>query len=149
MIDCNTFIQSVAAICSAIAAIFAAFVAKLAYDFQKNAVLKHSIANQIVTTLGHLYYLNSLKDQSALAMDDEKILDIPQRVSNAKDCVVVLQSMLTTKEAHEKITIVRQIVFGLTEAIILRSNRNAGDEHSKELHDAIDQLHNIYRMEIK
>lgn len=150
MIDYNTFLQSAAAISSAIAAIFASIVAKKAYDFQRNAALKHATANQIVIALQHLHYLKSLSDQFALAVDDRTISDLPQKISSLQDCVVALQSMVTTTKAQAEIALVRQLVVGLTENSLFASGQSAQDhECSKVLHNAIDRLQNIYRIEIK
>lgn len=150
MIDYNTYMQTAAAIGSAVAAILAAFVAKKALDFQKSAALKQATLSQIVVVMQHLHYLKSLTDQVALAVDDRIFAALPQRISNIRDSVVALQAMMTTKDAQAEVDRVLEIVFGLSENNIFTSEQSSQNrECAKRLNDAIDGLHRIYSMEIR
>lgn len=81
MNDYNTWLQTAAAISSAVAAITAACLAKSAFTFQRNSLLKKASIEQILKLLHQLYYLKSLTGQAALGASDEDVAGLNQRVS--------------------------------------------------------------------
>lgn len=149
MNDYNTWLQTAAAISSAVAAITAACLAKSAFTFQRNSLLKKASIEQILKLLHQLYYLKSLTGQAALGASDEDVAGLNQRVSETTDSLMALESMISARESAD-MKMVRDIVHHLREEnVFARDDKTPNVPLSQQLDDAISALQNIYRLEIK
>ena len=149
MNDCNTWLQTAAAISSAVAAITAACLAKSTFTFQRNSLLKKASIEQILKLLHQLYYLKSLTGQAALGASDEDVAGLNQRVSETTDSLMALESMISARESAD-MKMVRDIVHHLREEnVFARDDKTPNVPLSQQLDDAISALQNIYRLEIK
>lgn len=144
MADFNTYMQSAAAISSAVAAVFAAVITKNAFRFQKNAILKQAVLSEIASVVCELQFLLSLTDQQPLAVADEVISTLPQKISGIVHSITKLQSM-TTMSAQADIKKVLEIISKLHEAAIFSQEGGS----ATRLREAINLLEKIYRMEIR
>lgn len=149
MTDYNTCLQTAAAISSAIAAIAAVCVAKNTFTFQRNSLLKKANIEQILKLLQQLHYLKSLTGQPVLGMADEEFTGLKQRISETRDSVKTLESMISAT-ANADLKKVRDFLHGLNETNIVASDDNTPNVTlSRQLDDAISTLQNIYHTEIK
>ena len=73
MVDYQAWLQTIAAVSAAMAAIAAAYVAKNSFAFQRNSLLKKAIIEKILEILHHIQYLKSLTTQPALMAADEDV----------------------------------------------------------------------------
>ena len=149
MTDYNTCLQTAAAISSAIAAIAAVCVAKYAFNFQRNSLLKKANIEQMMKLLQQLYYLKSLIGQAVLGVADEKFTGQEQKISETRDSVKTLEFMISTT-ANADLNEIRDCVHGLRHKDFCSPGDNASNVALREkLDDAINALQKIYRMEIK
>lgn len=149
MNDYNTWLQTAAAISSAVAAITAVCLAKSTFTFQRNSLLKKASIEQIQKLLHQLYYLKSLTGQAALGASDEDVAGLNQRVSETTDSLMALESMISARESAD-MKMVRDIVHHLREEnVFARDDKTPNVPLSQQLDDAISALQNIYRLEIK
>jgi len=144
MADFNTYMQTAAAISSAVAAVFAAVITKNAFRFQKSAILKQAVLNEITSAVGELQFLLSLTDQQPLAVSDEVVSTLPQRMSGVVSSITKLQSM-TTMSAQADIKKVHEIISKLDDAAIFSQE----SESAARLREAINLLERIYSMEVR
>ena len=149
MTDYNTYLQTAAAISSAIAAIAAVYVAKNTFTFQRNSLLKKANIEQILKLLLQLHYLKSLTGQAVLGATDEEFTGLNQRISEIWDSVKTLESMISAT-ANADIRKVRDLVHSLNETNVFASDDNTPNVAlRRQLDDAITALQNIYHTEIK
>lgn len=149
MTDYQTCLQTIAAISAAMAAIAAAYVAKNAFAFQRNSLLKKANIDQILKLLRQIQYLKSLTSQPLLLAADEEVTRLKDRISEARESVATLRSM-TSSPTSKEIEIVRDVLDGLREDIIFASDDKTPNQTiARQLDDAISALQNIYRTEIK
>lgn len=149
MIDYNTYLQTVAAISSAIAAIAAVCVAKSTITFQKNSLLKKASIEKMLTLLQQLQYLKSLTGQALIDAADEAVTELPQRISETMDSVKTLESMISATASTDFVKL-RDSVGALRETNFFTLDENTPNvTSSRQLTDAISALQNIYRREIK
>jgi hypothetical protein len=148
MTDYNTYLQTAAALCSAIAAIAAVWVAKNTSTFQENSLLKKASIEQILKLLNQFHYLKSLRGQAVLAAADENVSGLKQRISEIRESVMVLESMISAR-ASADVKKICDVVYNLREENVFGSvENNPNDFFSQQLDDAISALKNIYRLEI-
>lgn len=149
MADCQTWLQTIAAISAAMAAIAAAYVAKNAFAFQRNSLLKKASIEQILNLLHQIQYLKSLASQPVLQAADEEVIGLKDRISEARKSVATLGSM-TTASTSKEISIVRNVVNGLREDLIFASDEKTPNfTVVQRLDEAISALQKIYRTETK
>jgi len=149
MIDYNTILQTVAAISSAIAAILALCVVKSTFTFQKNSLLKRASIEQILKLLHQIHYLKSLTGQAVLGMADEEVTGLKQRISEIRESVMALESMISD-HARADVKTVSDVAHHLREENVLaRDESTPNAALGQLLDDAISALQNIYRLEIK
>lgn len=149
MTDYNICLQTVAAVCSAVAAIAAAWVAKSTFTFQKNSLLKKASIEQIIQLLHQLHYLKSLTGQSVLGIADQEVTGLKQRISGIRESIMALESMISTY-AGADVKRIRDIALHLREGNVFAHDENTPNVAiSQQLDDAISTLQNIYRLEIK
>ena len=149
MTDYNTWLQSAAAISSAIAAIAAVCVAKKTFTFQKTSLLKKANIEQMLKLLQQLHYLKSLTRQAALGAADETVTGLKQRISETVDSVRELESMIAATTSAELVKL-RDSVCGLHETNIFAPDDGTSNVATRrQLDGAISALQNIYRTEIK
>lgn len=149
MADCQTWLQTIAAISAAMAAIAAAYVAKNAFAFQRNSLLKKASIEQILKLLHQIQYLKSLTRQPVLQAADEEVIALKESISEARRSVVTLESM-TTASTSQEIAIVRDVVKGLREDLIFAADDKTPNlTVAQRLDEAISALQKIYRMETK
>ena len=149
MIDYNTILQTVAAISSAIAAILALCVVKSTFTFQKNSLLKRASIEQILKLLHQFHYLKSLTGQAVLGMADEEVTGLKQRISEIRESVMALESMISD-HARADVKTVSDVAHHLREENVLaRDESTPNVALGQLLDDAISALQNIYRLEIK
>src|SRR5690554_1433136 len=149
MSDCSTTLQMVAALASAIAAIAALWVARSAFSFQKNSLLKTANLEQIVKLLQQLYYFKSLTGQPVLDASDEDVTGLGQKIAEAKHSVVLLEAMVPESARTEMMNI-NDIVHGLHEGSIFPTGQGGPNSALRaRLNDAIDALQCVYRTEMK
>lgn len=149
MVDCQTWLQTIATVSAAIAAIAAAYVAKHSFAFQRNSLLKKASIEKILELLHQIQYLKSLTTQPALMVADEDVISLKDRISEARKSVVTLRSMISASTSKE-IQIVRDVMDGLEEDIIFAPDDNTSSQTTAQrLDDAISALQKIYRTEIK
>lgn len=149
MVDCQTWLQTIAAVSAAMAAIAAAYVAKNSFAFQRNSLLKKAIIENILELLHQIQYLKSLTTQPALMAADEDVMSLKDRISEARKSVVTLRCMISASTSKE-IIIVRDVMDGLEENIIFApDDKTQNQTTAQRLDDAISALQKIYRTEIK
>lgn len=149
MTDYNTYLQTAAAISSAIAAIAALYVAKNTFTFQKNSMLKRASIEQILKLLQQLHYLKSLTRQVALGAADEDVMGLKQRISETKGSVMALESMISA-HASTDVKRIYDLAHHLREENVFALGENTPNVVlSQRLDDAISALQNIYRLEMK
>lgn len=149
MADCQTWLQTIAAISAAMAAIAAAYVAKNAFAFQRNSLMKKASIEQILKLLHQIQYLKSLTRQPVLQAADEEVIALKESISEARRSVVTLESM-TTASTSQEIAIVRDVVKGLREDLIFAADDKTPNlTVAQRLDEAISALQKIYRMETK
>jgi len=149
MIDTSTALQTVAALSSAAAAIAAFWVARNAFTFQKNSLLKTATVAQIIKLLQQLYYLKSLAGQPVFGARDEDVTGLWHSIAEAKSSYLQLAVMVSPKAGRE-MEKVRAIVYGLHEGGIFPSGESGLNASlSAKLDEAIDALLGVYRAEMK
>lgn len=149
MVDCQTWLQTIAAISAAMAAIAAAYVAKTAFAFQRNSLLKKASIEQILKLLHQIQYLKSLTSQPLHQASDEEITGLKDSISEARKNVATLVSM-TSASTKKEVATVRAVVNGLREdSIFAFDDRTPNHTMAQQLDDAISALQKIYRMETK
>lgn len=149
MTDYNTCLQSVAAISSAVAAIAAVYVARSTFIFQKQSLLNKMTIEQMQKLVQQLQYLKSLTGQGVLGAADGEVTKLSQRISEMKECVVALKSMISDS-AQTDLKKVSDFVHGLLEENIFASDDNTpNDALSRQLDVVIEISQNIYRKELK
>lgn len=149
MTDYSAYLQTAAALCSAIAAIAAVWVAKNTSTFQENSLLKKASIEQILKLLHQFHYLKSLRGQAVLAAADENVFGLEQRILETRESVMVLESMISA-HASADVKKICDFVYKLREENVFGSDENMpNDFFNQELDDAISALKNIYRLEIK
>lgn len=149
MADCQTWLQTIAAISAALAAIAAAYVAKNAFAFQRNSLLKKASIEQILKVMNEIQYLKSLTRQPVLLAADEEVAGLKDRISEARKSVATLRSMISPSTSKE-IAIVRDVMDGLREDFIFASDEKTPNRTiSQQLDEAISALQKIYRTETK
>lgn len=149
MVDYQAWLQTIAAVSAAMAAIAAAYVAKNSFAFQRNSLLKKAIIEKILEILHHIQYLKSLTTQPALMAADEDVMSLKNRISEARKSVVTLRSMISASTSKE-IKIVCDVMDGLKEDIIFApDDKTPSQITAQRLDDAINALQKIYRTEIK
>lgn len=149
MVEYNTYLQTVAAISSAVAAIAAVYVAKSTFRFQKNSLLKKFTIEQILRLLKQLQYLKSLTAQDALGVADSVVTSLEQRIAEMKESILILESMISDS-ANADLKGVRDFVYNLCEASIFANNEGVQNNIIHiELDAAINFLQNIYHKELK
>lgn len=149
MTDCNIYLQTAAAISSAIAAIAALCVARCTFTFQKNSLLKKASIDQIQKLLHQLHYLKSLTSQVTLCAADEDVAGLKQRISEIGVSVIALESMISA-HASTDMKKIHDIAHHLREDNVFALGENMPNVVlSKRLDDAISALQNIYRLEMK
>lgn len=149
MIDTSIALQTVAASSSAVAAIAAFWVARSAFTFQKNSLLKTATVEQIVKLLQQLYYLKSLAGQPVFGASDEDVTGLEQRIADVKHSLLLLGAMVPAN-AGQEMKKVHAIVHGLYEGGIFPSGESGPNATlSAKLDEAIDALQCVYRAEMK
>lgn len=149
MTNLNTYLQTAAAICSAIAAIAAVYVAKNSSTFQKNSLLKKANIEQMLKLLQQLHNLKSLTGQDVFGAADEDFTGLKQRILETRDSVKTLFSM-TSSASNADLIKVRDVVYALNEYnVFARDDNTQNVDLSRQLDDAISALQNIYHKEIK
>ncbi len=149
MADCQTWLQTIAAFSAAVAAIAAAYVARNAFAFQRNSLLKKASIEQILKLLHQVQYLKSLTSQPVLLAADEEVTGLKDRISEARKSVATLRSMISAS-TNKEIAIVRDVMDGLREDIIFASDDKTPNQTiAQQLDDAICALQKIYRTETK
>jgi putative flippase GtrA len=149
MTDYNTCLQTAATISSAIAAITAVYVAKNTFTFQRNSLLKKANIEQILKLLQQLHYLKSLTGQAVLGAADQEFTGLKQRISETRDSVKTLESMISAT-ANADLKTVCDFVHSLNETNVFASDDNTPNVTlSRQLDNAISALQNIYHTEIK
>lgn len=149
MADCQTWLQTIAAISAAMAAIAAAYVAKNAFAFQRNSLLKKASIEQILKLLHQIQYLKSLTSQPVLQAADEEVIALNEKVSEARKSVATLESMTATNTSKE-IAIVRDVVNELrADLIFAADDKTPNLTVAQRLDEAISALQKIYRTETK
>ena len=149
MSEYNTYLQTTAAISSAIAAIAAVCVASSTSALQRNLLLKKVIIEQIMKLLNQLCYLRSLTGQPALAVADRDVTGLQQQISETMASVIALESLVSAP-ASADVKRVRDVVYGLREEKVFAQDHNTPNVTlNAQLGDAINALHKIYRTEIK
>ncbi len=148
MSDCFTALQTVAALASAVAAIAALWVAKNAFSFQRNSLLKAASIEQIVRLLQQLYYFKSLAGQPVFGAADEEVTGLGQRIAEIKQSVFVLGAMVSAS-ALEDVKEVQDIVHRLREDSVFPIGQNGPSPSlSRDLDKAVDALQRVYRTEM-
>lgn len=149
MTDYNTYLQTVAAMSSAIAAIAAVCVAKSTFNFQKSSLLKKASIEQILKLMHQLHYLKSLTDKAVLGADDKDVTGLKQRISETRESVMALESMLSA-HASADVKKLHAVAHHLREENVFACYENTPNVASiKQLDEAISALQNIYRLEIR
>lgn len=149
MADCQTWLQTIAAISAAVAAIAAAFVAKNAFAFQRKSLLKKASIEQILKLLNQIQYLKSLTSQPVLQAADEEVVGLKDSISEARKSIATLGSM-TAASTSKEIAIVRDVVNGLREDLIFATDDKTSNlTVVQRLDEAISALQKIYHTETK
>jgi hypothetical protein len=149
MSDCSIALQTVAALASAVAAVAAFWVARNAFSFQRNSLLKAASIEEIVKLLQQLYYLKSLAGQPVLGAADEDVTGLGQRIADVKHSVLVLEGMVSAS-ARAEVKKVHDIVHKLREDSVFPTGQNAPNASLNErLDKAINALQRVYRTEMK
>ena len=149
MVDCQTWLQTIAAVSAAMAAIAAAYVAKNSFAFQRNSLLKKASIEKILELLHQIQYLKSLTTQPVLLAADEEVMSLKDRISEARKSVAMLRPM-TSASTSKEIEIVRDVMDGLKEDLIFAPDgKTPSQTTAQRLDCAISALQKIYRTEIK
>jgi hypothetical protein len=149
MSEYNTYLQTTAAISSAIAAIAAVCVARSTFTFQRNSLLKKASIEQIIKLFKQLYHLRALTGQPVLAVADEDVAGLQQQISETKASVIALE-FLVSAPASADVKRVRDVVYGLREENVFAQDHDTPNVTlSAQLGDAISALNSIYHTEIK
>lgn len=148
MSEFNTWLQAVAAVGSAIAALAALSVAKSTLKFQKNSVLKRANIEQIIDLLRQLHYLKSLTNQSALGVSDDDFTNLIQHISQTKIGLSALESMISN-DARVHVIKIRDAVGLLRENDVFVSDDGLPNLFlTQRLDEAVGALENIYHLEM-
>ena len=149
MTDYNAYMQTAAAISSAISAIAAVCVAKNTFTFQKNSLLKKASIEQILKLLHQLHYLKSLTGQAVLGATDEDVRVLKQRILETQESVMALESMISD-HSSAYVKQIHDVMYHLREDnVFARDENTLNIALSQQLDGAIGVLQNIYRLEIK
>lgn len=148
-IDCNTFLQTIAAISSAIAAFVAAHLAKSAFTFQKNSLLKKATVEQILKLLHQFHYLKSLAGQGVLDAPDENITGLRQKIFETKQSVMTLEHMICAQASIDMQKIHNIVLNVHEENIFARDGNMKNYALIRQLDEAISALQRIYHTEIR
>ena len=149
MADCQTWLQTIAAISSALAAIAAAYVANNAFAFQRNSLLKKANIEQTLKLLHQIYYLKSLTSQPVLQAVDEEVRGLKDRIREARQSIVTLGSM-TSACTSKEVAIVQAVVNELhDDRIFAPDDKTPNLTVAQRLDDAISALQKIYHMETR
>jgi putative flippase GtrA len=149
MIDYNTHLQTIAAISSAIAAIFSMYAVRSMFTFQKNSLLKQSSIAQILRTLQQFYYLKSLTGQSSIETFDDNVTGLKKRILELNESVMVLESMISNY-ASEDVKKIRDVTHQLREEnFFAYKNNMLNTTLCQQLDSAIITLQHIYHSEIR
>jgi hypothetical protein len=149
MVDCQAGMEAIAAISSAIAAIASVFVAKIAFSFQRNMLLKREEIDRLLDLIGQLHYLKSLAHRSAFDVNDEDVSKLGSRLLQARSCLATIESM-ASESAGSGITRVRDILNGMHESRIFAiDDKTPNAECINNLDVALFELRKLYRMETK
>ncbi len=149
MTDYSTYLQTIAAISSAIAAIAAAWVAKNTFTFQKVTLLKKTTVDQIQELFQQLSHLKLLTGQAALDIPDESFIGLSSLISKTRNSVAALESM-SSAAGRDDLKKIQIVVNSLHEENIFATDDNKSNVAiSEKLDEAIRALHNIYRKEVK
>ncbi len=147
--DYSTYLQTAAAISSAVAAIASAYVAKVAFAFQRNSVLKRASIEQMLKLLQELHYLKSLTDRTVFAVADEDVVGLNRRVSETVDTVRALEVMASPK-ARIGLKRIANVLDGLNESNVFAPDDATSDGTvGHRLDGAIGELQSIYYAEVK
>ena len=150
MSEYYTYLQTVAAICSAIAAIASVCVARSTFSFQRNFLLKKASIDQILKLLSQLNHLRSLTGQPVLAAADGDVTGLQQQITETIASVRALEYLVSAPASAnvKRFSISYMACAKQTfshRIAIRRTPRSA----RQSLSDAITALHNIYHTEIK
>ena len=149
MADLSTYLQTAAAICSAIAAIAAFWVAKNTFAFQRNSLLKKSTVEHMLKVLHQLYYLKSFTNQTVLGAADGDVTGLEQRISETRESVTVLETMVSGG-AKARVGRVRDVVQNLRgENVFAGNDQTPNVALIAKLDGAICAIQEIYNREIK
>ncbi len=149
MTDYSTCLQTVAAISSAMAAIASACVAKAAFAFQRNSILKKAGIEQMLWLLQELCYLKSLTDRAVLAAADEDVVGLNRRISETADGVRALEVMVAPR-ARTGLKRIVDVLDGLDESnVFAPDDATSNGTVGHRLDGAIAELQSIYHAEIK
>lgn len=149
MMICQTWLQTIAAISAAIAAIAAVYVARSSSSFQKNSLLKKATIEQIVKLLHQIHYLKSLANQPAFSAADEHVMGLDDRIREARESAITLRSM-TSAFTSKEIVIICDVVNGLHKGhVFARDEKTQNTELTQKLDAAISALQEIYQRETK
>ncbi len=148
MNDYNALLQTIAAICSAIAAIKAASLAKSTFAFQRNSLLKKANIEQILRLLYQLHHLKSLTYETAWNAEDKKIIELTSNIFELRKNVTILQCMIAGPASGDVI-ILRHLTNDLHENNIFACDDEIPNiAAARQLDDAINVLQNIYLIEM-
>lgn len=149
MMICQTWLQTIAAISAAIAAIAAVCVARNASSFQKNSLLKKATIEQIVKLLHQIHYLKSLASQPVFSAADEHVMGLDDRIREARESAITLRSM-TSEFTSKEIVIICDAVNGLRkDHVFAHDEKTQNTELAQKLDVAISALQTIYHRETK
>lgn len=150
MSDYTSYLQSAAAVSSAIAAVAAVYVARSTYIFQKQSLLKKMTIEQMQKLLHQLHYLKSHTRRGALSAPDDEIMRLSQRISETNECFFVLKSMISDSSAQSDLSKISDVLLGLNEhKIYAYDELSPNNTVIRQLDDAIGMLQKIYRKELK
>lgn len=150
MSDYTSYLQTAAAVSSAIAAVAAVYVSRSTYIFQKQSLLKKMTIEHMQKLMHQLYYLKSLTGKVSLSVPDDEFTNLSKRISETKECFLALESMISYSSAQSDLRNVSDFLLDLDEHKIY-----SPDEHSpnhtvnQQLGDVIGMLQEIYRKELK
>ncbi|MGB3394163.1 MAG: hypothetical protein WA956_07745 [Stenotrophomonas sp.] len=141
--------QTIAAIGSAIAAVAAVWVARSAFAFQKNALLKKTSVELMQQLMQQLFSLKSLAGKTALGMADDEFLGLGQRIVDAREGIRALESMLSPHSATS-LTELRDALDGMKEEDF-HAPADGRPRHRvvQRLDSAVSALQRIHRMEMR
>lgn len=145
----NTFVQTIAAISSSIAALAAAYLAKSTFKFQKNSLLKKTTIEQILKLLHQLHYLKSLAGQTVLDTPDECITGLSQIIFETRQSVLILEHMICAQASTEMKKIHNFVCNVEEKDIFARDSNMNNDALIRQMDEAISVLQRIYHIEIR